>query len=403
MKCIPPPKSLGFWRLSHVYVFFLVFLLNGCGALPTLGPRPGSFSSASEQHIDGDGGDEGNLPFVLVDVNRKTVERLLGAEDAEYFKGAFTDRGPPADVLLGVGDTIRITIFEAGPGGLFIPASNSINNGNYVTLPDQEVDQTGFVTIPYAERKGDRGLVKVHGRRPSEVQHDIEERLMNRAIEPQVIVTLVKRTSNLYSIIGDVNAPGRFSLAQGGLRILDALSTAGGPKSNDYNTLVTLERSGNSATTRLSTLLTQSENNIFIQPGDVIAVKKEERYYNVLGATRTNNRIAFDGENLTVADALAKAGGLNNDLAEPATVVVFRREDPKTLEAMGVKIATFKEAEPIPTVYRINFTEPSGMFLAQKMPLRSNDVIYVSEHPFNDATKLLGALRDVLLIKLIDN
>lgn len=384
-------------------VLLLLFVLNGCSALPTLGPRPGSFSDSSDQHIGSDTDGEDSLPFVLVDVNRKIVESLLSAEDAAYFKGAFTDRSPPADVLLGIGDTVRITIFEAGPGGLFIPASSNMNNGNYVTLPDQEVDQTGFITIPYAERKGDGGMVKVHGRRPSEVQHDIEERLMNRAIEPQVIVTLVKRTSNLYSIIGDVNAPGRFSLVQGGLRILDALSTAGGPRSDDYNTLITLERGTTSATVRLSTLLTQNENNIFVQPGDVIAVKKEERYYNVLGATRTNNRIAFDGENLTIADALAKAGGLNNDLAEPATVVVFRREDPKTLQGMGVKMANFKEAEPIPTVYRFNFTEPAGMFLAQKMPLRSNDVIYVSEHSFNDATKLLGALRDVLLIKLIDN
>ena len=402
MQPIPPPKKPRFWRLCHVYVFLLIFLLNGCDVLPTAGPRPGSFASGSEQHIGSSSDGEESLPFVLVDVNRKIVESLLGAEDLGYFKGAFTDRSPPADVFLGIGDTVRITIFEAGPGGLFIPASGTNANGNFVTLPDQEVDQTGSISVPYADKNGDHGMVKVHGRRPVEVQHEIQQRLMNRAIEPQVIVTLVKRISNLYSVIGDVGTPGRFSLSQG-LRILDALSTAGGPKSDDYNTLVTLERGATSATVRLSTLLTENENNIFVQPGDVIAVKKEERYYNVLGAMHTNNRIAFDGENLTIADALAKAGGLSNDLAEPATVVVFRREDPKTLEAMGVKVASFKEAEPIPTVYRFNFTEPAGMFLAQKMPLRGGDVVYVSEHPFNDATKLLGALRDVLLVKLIDN
>ena len=39
----------------------------------------------------------------------------------------------------------------------------------------------------------------------------------------------------------------------------------------------------------------------------MLAVKKEERYYNVLGATHNNNRIAFEAETVTVADALALA------------------------------------------------------------------------------------------------
>ena len=43
------------------------------------------------------------------------------------------------------------------------------------------------------------------------------------------------------------------------------------------------------------------------------------------------------------------------------------------------------------------------MFLAQKMELRNNDAIYVSNNSFNDVAKLLGALRDVLLIKFINN
>ena len=409
MKCrqailqwIPPPKDVGFWPFFHVSICLLLLTLGGCGIVPSGGPRPGSFDNAKWEHTDADG--EGALPFVLVDVDRKVLESVMGAEDKTYFKGTFTDRSPPSDVYLGIGDTVRITIFEAGPGGLFVPVggtSNSNTNGNYVTLPDQEVDQSGCITVPYADKDGDGGLVKVHGRRPSEVQNEIQKRLMNRAIEPQVIVTLVKRTSNLYSVIGDVGTSGRFSLSQGGIRILDALSTAGGPKDNDYNTLVTLERGKTSATVRLSTLLNQSENNIFVQPNDVIAVKKEERYYNVLGATHANNRVPFEAENVTVADALAKAGGLNGDLAEPNTVVVFRREEPKMLENMGVKLSGFKGAEPIPTVYRFDFTQPAGMFLAQKMPLRNNDVVYVSSHPFNDFSKLLSTLRDVLLIDLI--
>ena len=138
-----------------------------------------------------------------------------------------------------------------------------------------------------------------------------------------------------------------------------------------------------------------------MQPNDLLSVKKDERYYNVLGATKNNNRIAFEAENVTVADAIAKAGGLNGDLAEPGMVVVFRREEAKALEGLDIKLDGNHSDEPIPTVYRLDFTEPSGMFLAQKMQLRNNDVLYIAAHPFTDVNKLFSVFRDVLLLRLI--
>lgn len=399
----PRSRVIGF---SPLFIALgCLFTLTSCDDLPSAGPRPATFTNnaqwqyVNEQAVDG----KDPYPFVLVNVDRKVIETLATTEDSTYFKGAFTDRTPPSDTVLGVGDTVRVTIFEAGPGGLFVPAGGNSNGGNYVTLPDQEVDQAGRLSVPYAGKDGDSGYVPAQGRRLSEVQQDILKRLSNKAIEPQVIVTMVKRTSNMFSVMGDVNSPGRYNVDHGGVHILDALSTAGGPKNNDYNTLVTLQRGAKSATARLSTILTQSENNIFVQPGDLIAVKKDERYYNVLGATHTNNRLPFEAEKVTVADALGKSGGLDGDKAEPQTVVVFRREPVATLESIGVQLEGNTETGPLPTVYRFNFKEPSGMFLAQRMQLHDGDVVYVSTHPFADAMKLLDALRDVFLIDLIHN
>jgi polysaccharide export outer membrane protein len=400
-------RSFLSWALCFrqvVCAIFSVSVLAGCD-LPSSGPSAETFGKARWEYVSDSGaaaGQEG-FPFVLVNVDRNVVESLAVTEDDSYFKGAFTDRSPPVDVMLGAGDTLRITIFEAGSGGLFVPSGGASTGGNYVTLPDQEIDHSGRISVPYAGKDNNSGFIKAQGRRLVDVQNEIQQRLMNKAIEPQVIVTMVKRTSNMFSVMGDVNTPGRFNLEQGGVRILDALSIAGGPKNNDYNTLVTLQRGTKSATARLSTLLTQSDNNVYVQPSDLIAVKKDERYYNVLGATQTNSRIAFEAEEVTVADAIAKAGGLNGELAEPATVVVFRREEFKTLDAMGVKLEGHEGLEPVPTVYRFNLTEPAGLFLAQKVELRNNDVVYVSTHAFSDAAKLLGVLRDVLLIKLIND
>lgn len=396
-------KAFGFGQLF--VALSCLFTVASCDELPSAGPRPTSFADNAHWQYMSEPAEDGKdpFPFVLVNVDRKVIDTLSTTEDTTYFKGAFTDRMPPQDTLLGVGDTVRITIFEAGPGGLFLPNGGNSNGGNFVTLPDQEVDQAGRISVPYAGKDGDSGFVQAQGRRLSEVQDDILKRLINKAIEPQVILTMVKRTSNMFSVMGDVNQPGRFNLDQGGVHILDALSQAGGPKDNDYNTLITMQRGTTSATARLSTLLTQNENNIFVQPGDLIAVKKEERYYNVLGATHTNNRLAFEAEKVTVADALAKSGGLDSQAAEPATVVVFRREPLSTLETMGVQLEGNSEAGPMATVYRFDFTAPSGMFYAQRMELHDGDVVYVSTHPFADAIKMLDALRDLFLIDLLRN
>ena len=78
---------------------------------------------------------------------------------------------PPPPVKLGVGDVVSVTIFEAEPGGLFIPSEPGARPGNFVTLPTQVVDNNGNITVPYA------GTIRALGRTPSEVQEAINQAL----------------------------------------------------------------------------------------------------------------------------------------------------------------------------------------------------------------------------------
>ena len=382
-----------------------VAALAACSATPHDGPRSGSFSGAAAERVTGSNpdGSAASLPFVLVDVDAKTVDVLERDYDTRYFKGEFTDRRSAADIRIGFGDMVRVTIFEAGSGGLFVPTNGTLSGGNFVTIPDQEVDRTGSISVPYAAKGSDGGVIKVYGRRPTEVQADIEKRLSNRALEPQVVVTVVGRESNLYSVLGDVSGPGRFNVSQNGLRILDAVSSAGGPTAAPYNTLVTLQRGSNTATARMSTLINEPKNNVYVRPNDVISVKSEERYYNIYGAVKTTERVPFDSPDLSLADAIAKAGGMDDERADPQTVVVYRRENVDTMKALGASLEGFKWQPEIPSVFRIDMTQPSSFFLAQGLKLKDGDMVYVSSHALNDITKLLSVVRDILLIRLIDN
>ncbi len=90
------------------------------------------------------------------------------------------------------------------------------------TLPSQTIGRNGYISVPYA------GLVRAAGRQTIDLQRDIEKTLANRAIEPQVLINKVSSRSAVWAVLGDVKAPAKVELSEGGDRILDVISQAGG-------------------------------------------------------------------------------------------------------------------------------------------------------------------------------
>ncbi len=127
-----------------------------------------------------------SLPYMLVKLTPEVV-RVLGRYTPRL-STAFADKSPPKAFRFGIGDTVSVTIFEAAAGGLFIPAEAGVRPGNFVTIPNQSVDDHGNITVPYA------GSVVAKGRTPAEIQHAIVDALKSRAIEPQVVVSLILKT-----------------------------------------------------------------------------------------------------------------------------------------------------------------------------------------------------------------
>ena len=162
-------------------------------------------------------------------------QAALTAEPA-VLAGAFVDHRPPASIKFGIGDVVSVSIFESAAGGLFIPLEAGVRPGNFVTLPDQSVDDNGDISIPFA------GAVKAAGRTNVEVQNEIAARIRKRAIEPQVVVALMQQRTSLVSVVGEVNTPVRFPAAARGAgdRITDAITRAGGIMGQGYETWVLL-------------------------------------------------------------------------------------------------------------------------------------------------------------------
>jgi polysaccharide export outer membrane protein len=363
-------------------------LLPACSLLPGTGP------ASDDVHDNATAGVRSttSLPYALVDVSADTIG-FLSQPDLISFKGEFPDKRPKPNQVVGVGDILNISIFEAAPGGLFTPGQASgARPGNFVDLPAQAVDQKGSIYVPYA------GEIPAAARTIPEIQQAIVARLRNRAIEPQVVVSLNTQHSSVVSVLGDVNTPGVLALNSVGERLLALLARAGGPKFEAIESYVTLQRDGKRVRVLLSRVVHDPSENIFIRPNDVLFVTHEAPSFTALGALNQNvfgfnTEITFDVETLTLAQAMGKAGGLNDTQSDPSELYVYRYEDRGFLNKLGVDTTRFT-FDRIPTIYHLNLRDPSGMLLAAGFQMRSKDVMYVANAKVVDYYKLLTLINN---------
>src|ERR1700730_3016507 len=368
---------------SPLFAIAVAALLPACSLLPGTGPK----SDAVEGNATAGVRATAPLPYALVDVAADTIG-FLSQPNLITFKGEFPDKRAKPEQVVGVGDVLNISIFEAAPGGLFTPGQAAgARPGNFVDLPAQSVDQKGSIYVPYA------GEIPAAARTIPEIQQAVVARLRNRAIEPQVVISLNQPYSGVGSVLGDVNTPGVLALNSVGERLLALIARAGGPKFEAVESYVTLQRDGKRVRVLLSRVVHDPSENIFIRPNDVIFLTREAPTFTVLGALNNNifgfnSEIAFDVETLTLAQAMGKAGGLNDQQSDPSEVYVYRYEDRRFLEKLGVDTSRFV-TESIPTIYRLNARDPSRMLLAAGFQMRTKDVMYVANAKVVDYYKLL--------------
>ena len=364
--------------------------LAGCSVVPGGGPQQAAVEQGAATVVQTAPQGAAKLDYALVHVDG-AMARALGRAVEPRFAGAFLDRGGPQSLRIGAGDVLGITIFEAGPGGLFTPpATSGVRPGNFVELPSQTVGPDGRISVPYAG--GDSDRIVARGLSPQQLSQEIERRLRSRALEPQVVVTFREQRSAQVAVLGEVAAPAKVTINPLGERVLDMLARAGGPRHPAYETVVVLQRGSSRASASLTTLVRDPSNNVYVRPGDTLYVQREQRYFVALGATGQNGLYFFDSENVNLSYAMGKAAGLLDERAEPSAVYLYRNESRRRLASLGVDVGSF-HSETVPTIYTVNLRDPSALFLTQSIQMQDRDVIYVSNAAIVDATKFLQFLR----------
>jgi polysaccharide export outer membrane protein len=373
-----------------------MLVLGACTVVPTSGPAGHDVRIGQA--------DRESLPYAYVPITPKVVDILL--TNAPRLSVTFQDRGGPTELRFGIGDTVNISIFESAAGGLFIPLEGAARPGNFIALPPQAVDNKGNISVPYA------GFIRAQGRTAAEIQASIVAALKDRALEPQAVVTLAEQRSSLISVVGEAVGSMRLPANPSGERMLDVIARAG-LKSPGYDLWVMLQRQGRREIVPFGALIYEpANNNIYVRPNDTIFIYSEAQTFLAFGATggATGGAAAgigattvlagarqfpFAAWRISLAEAIAKAGGHADGQADPASTFLYRGETRELAQMLGIDCTPYP-GPIIPVIYNLNFRDPAGFFLASKFQMRNKDVIYVANAISVDSTKFMSYLTTII-------
>jgi polysaccharide export outer membrane protein len=95
-----------------------------------------------------------------------------------------------------------------------------------------------------------------------------------------------------------------------------------------------------------------------------------------MGAPGKVELFTFGAAKVSMAEAVAQAGGSNPNFGDPAAIFVFR-------------YVTEKDGTARPVVYHMNMAKAGNYFLSQRFAMQDKDVLYVGNARANQPSKLI--------------
>lgn len=353
---------------NSVYLALLAGLA-GCATLPSSGPTGSQIEKSAIAPKDG------SAPIQLVRIS--TVADVPSAGTAASSAALLPDLTPPPTDMVGPGDVLDINIYEAGV--TLFSASGGAATGNQLMttpgvqvqkLPPMRVDDLGDITVPYA------GTLHVAGFTVGEVEAMIRNALRRLSQNPQVLITMNQVITNSIIVSGEVAKPGRLVLQTNRESLSDVVALAGGYRGNTRDLTLRIMRAGKSVDIRMNDLADNPALDVRAYPGDRLTLISNPRTYSVLGAPGRVEQLPFNRSSVSLAEAVATAGGVNPGVGNPAAIFVFRY----VRDAQG---------NDVPMVYHLNMMKTGSYFLAQRFAMQDKDVLYFGNAAANQPSKLI--------------
>lgn len=353
-----------FDRAGITTLALALLLLGGCAGLPGSAPTATQVvEPAAGQNI------------AVVDIGSDTVSGLAARQSVP---GDWTiAEGAPSGGIVFPGDVLTVSVFEVGYA-LFSAADGGLGEGRKAKgsvriFPPFRVPESGLIEFPYA------GRIAVAGLTPEAAARRIEQALRGKSQFPQVVIAFEPGAAHSVVIDGEIARPGRVALSEAGERLLDVIALAGGSRARAADTVVRLSRGGVQSAARLDEITASDRRNVVLAPGDHLELSREIRSITVMGAAKSVAEIAFDRSELTLDQALARAGGPDDARADPSGVFIFRIEQRQDGESLVER----------PVIYRLNLLDPRSYFAAQRFQMRERDIMLVANARTNNLKKFM--------------
>jgi polysaccharide export outer membrane protein len=364
-------------------------LLTGCstnsGWLSSAGPSLEQVQAMRTEHgaqsLDG---------IQIVQVTDSVARKLLAVRQPGLFSDTFAAL-KQTPFVVGTGDVLEVSVWEAPPAMLFGSGSSDPRAGPSTTrvtiFPEQMVNSDGAITMPFA------GQVLAAGRTPLQIQTELALRLQGKANQPQVLVRVIRNVSSNVTVVGEVASSTRMPLTAQGERLLDALAAAGGVRQPVNKMTLQITRGEEVKALPLDVIIRDPKQNIVLQAGDVVTALYQPLSFTVLGATGKNEEINYETQGISLTQALARAGGLQDARSDARGVFVFRFEAADALDWPAKLLAT--PEGKVPVVYLLDLKDPASFLVAQSFPISNRDVLYVSNAPAAELQKFLNIVISV--------
>ena len=344
-----------------------VAMLASCG-LPRTGPTRNEIFSGSVMR-------EGDAYVLAVD---DRVNTITGATTTLGFSDSFRNAGLVGSDTIQPGDILSVAVWENIDDGLLVQTGQ-----NATVLQELQVDGEGFIFVPYA------GRIRAAGNPPEGLRRIITEKLAEQTPDPQVQVSRVAGNGATVSVAGSVGAQGVYPIERPTRTLSAMLAEAGGVTIEPEIARITVVRGDQRDTVWFQDIYDHPANDIALRGGDRIVVEEDTRSFTALGATLSQNRVPFDSQTISAIEAIARVGGLSSLFADPTGVFVFRNE-PEAVARQLVGRPDLVGDQRF--VYVLDLTRPNGVFLARDFDIRDGDTVYVTEAPYTQFAKVLGAL-----------
>lgn len=375
-------------RLALTATLFAL-LLSACASPPWI-PTSGPSVSTVRERTDKPGPTPADSGIQLVQLTDQIAGTLLKNRKPESFSEWFASSSPKPG-FVGRGDGIEVTVWEAPPAMLFgtvamdsrgLPSQSQATN-----FPEQVVDSDGNISIPFA------GPIKAAGKTLRQIEAEITDKLRKMTNRIQVVVRMTRNAAANVTVVGEVANSTRMPLTAKGERLLDALAAAGGTRQPVNKTTVQVSRGGQVRSLPLDTVIRDPQQNIYMEAADVITALHQPLSFMVLGATGKNEEINYEAQGISLTQALARAGGLQDSRSDARGVFVFRFENANAL-TWGKRVNTTPDGK-VPVIYQIDLSDPASFFLAQSFSIENKDLLYVSNAPAAELQKFLNIVTSV--------